>query len=264
MREYGRVYSQFWTSTDMQALSDDGRMLALYLLSGPHGTIAGVCRLPDGYISEDLRWSSGRVAKGFHELFSKGFCNRCETTKWVWIRKFLEWNSPENPNQWKAARKVALSIPSKCVFYSEFIDVFVRAAGASIEPLPNPSATVREGLPTQEQYQDQEQKEEIRDVPQGGTVAIGIQKVFDHWKQSHEHPKAQLDPSRAKLITIALKTYTADDLCRSISGYLRSPHHMGDNPKKTKYDDIELFLRDAKHIDAGLKFAEHVKAERWQ
>ena len=83
-----------------------------------------------------------------------------------------------------------------------------------------------------------------------------ITKVFDHWKQIHNHPRAKLDAKRSKVIREALKTYSEADLCQSISGYLNSPHHMGDNPKRTVYDDIELLLRDAKHIDAGIRFYE--------
>ncbi len=161
MRDYGRVYSTFWTSEDTRALSDDGRMLALYLLSGPHGTIAGVCRLPDGYVCEDLKWSPKRVSEGFGELFRKGFANRCGTTKWVWICRFLAWNTPENPNQWKAARKIASSVPSNCSWKAAFSRVFELAAGGESEPLPEPSGnpfeTVPERLPTQEQDQKQEQ-----------------------------------------------------------------------------------------------------------
>jgi hypothetical protein len=161
VRDYGRVYSKFWTSSDIQALTDDGRLLALYLLSGPHGTIAGVCRLPDGYICEDLKWSPQRVAEGFRELFGKGFANRCETTKWVWVCRFLSWNTPENPNQWKAARKVADSVPTECAWIAAFRRVFAIAAGEKPPPEPSPgsngSGTLSQPLPTQKQDQDQEQ-----------------------------------------------------------------------------------------------------------
>jgi hypothetical protein len=162
VRDYGRVYASFWTSESTKSFSDDGRMLALYLLSGPHSTIAGVCRLPDGYVSEDLGWSSQRVSKGFAELLAKGFANRCETTKWVWIRKFLDWNKPENPNQWKAATKIAGHVPSKCAWRAEFLGVFSKASGIEL----NPSETVDEGLPeplpTQEQDQEQKQNTQRR------------------------------------------------------------------------------------------------------
>lgn len=164
MRDYGRVYSKFWTSKDIQDLNDDGRLLALYLLSGPHGTIAGVCRLPDGYVCEDLKWSPKRVSKGFFELFRKGFAKRCETTDWVWICRFLTWNTPENPNQWKAARKIAYSVPTECSWIAAFHRVFAIAAGEEPPPDPSPgsngSGTLSKPLPTQDQDQEQYQKQD--------------------------------------------------------------------------------------------------------
>lgn len=75
MRDYGKVHTSFWASANIRNLSEDGRALALYLLTCPHGTIAGVFRLPDGYASEDLQWTSKRVREGFAELFANGFAN---------------------------------------------------------------------------------------------------------------------------------------------------------------------------------------------
>lgn len=83
-----------------------------------------------------------------------------------------------------------------------------------------------------------------------------IEQVFEHWQQVWGKHKAQLDPKRRKVIQVALKSYPLDDLRKSISGYRNSPHHLGQNERKTAYDSIELFLRDAEHIDAGLAFAE--------
>jgi hypothetical protein len=138
-------------------MSEDGRTLALYLLTSPHTTLIGAFRLPDGYVCEDLQWTVERVSKGFAELFEKGFANRCETTKWVWIRKFLEWNPPENPNQWKSARKLASQVPDECAWNADFQRVFARAAGDP-EPAPrNPSETVCKPFRNQEQEQEQEQ-----------------------------------------------------------------------------------------------------------
>lgn len=81
-----------------------------------------------------------------------------------------------------------------------------------------------------------------------------VVEVFEHWKSVHKHPSAKLDAKRQKLIAAALISYSVADLCQSITGYRNSPHHMGQNDKATIYDDIELMLRDAKHIDAGMKF----------
>jgi hypothetical protein len=81
-----------------------------------------------------------------------------------------------------------------------------------------------------------------------------VELVFEHWKKAHNHTKAQLDDKRRKLIRDALKLYSAQDLMRCIDGYKRSAWHMGQNDRKKKFDGIEIFLRDAKHIDDGLEF----------
>jgi hypothetical protein len=160
VRDYGRVHSTFWSSPNIRALSDDGRALALYLLTSPHTTLTGTFRLPDGYVSEDMQWSAQRVTKGFAELLANGFANRCETTKWAWITKFLEWNAPENPNQWKAARKIAAQVPDECSWKRAFLRAFAISVGDPVPEELNPSETVTEPFLNQEQ--EQEQEEDIR------------------------------------------------------------------------------------------------------
>lgn len=81
-----------------------------------------------------------------------------------------------------------------------------------------------------------------------------VDRVFAHWRQTHNHPRAVLDAKRRKLIRTRLVEYSESDLCQAISGYRNSPHHMGQNDASTVYDAIELMLRDAKHIEAGLRF----------
>lgn len=157
MRDYGKVQTSFWTSTTMRSLTDDGRMLALYLITSPHSTIAGVFRLPDGYVCEDLQWSAERVREGFLELFRKGFSNRCETTKWVWVCAHLEWNPPENPNQRKSAAKVAAGIPDECGWKPDFMRVCGPLLDLPPWSPPNACATLSKGFSNQEQEQEQEQ-----------------------------------------------------------------------------------------------------------
>ena len=142
MRDYGKVHTSFWTSLTIRSMSEDARVLAMYLLTSPHGTIAGVFRLPDGYVCEDLQWDSKRVNKGFMELLSNGFANRCETTKWVWIVKHLQWNSPENPNQKKSAQKIAYSIPDQCSWKQEYMRHSAEILDIKLEPFANPSETL--------------------------------------------------------------------------------------------------------------------------
>lgn len=160
MRDYGKVHSTFWSSATTGPMSDDGKMLALYLMTCSHSTITGVFRLPDGYVSEDLGWGLERVSQGFAELLDKGFANRCETTKWVWVSKHLEWNKPENPNQRKSAAKIALSIPDVCGWKLDFMRVCGPLLEISWSPTPNPFATVPKPFLNQEQEQEQKQEQD--------------------------------------------------------------------------------------------------------
>lgn len=164
MRDYGRVHTTFWSSATTSRMSDSGKLLALYLMTCTHNTIAGVFRLPDGYVADDLGWPLERVQQGFAELLANGFVNRCETTKWVWVVKHLKWNPLENPNQRKAAMKVAAQVPDECAWKAEFLRQCELVLGPPAPPLPgvakNPSETVPEPFLNQEQEQEQEQKQE--------------------------------------------------------------------------------------------------------
>lgn len=181
MRDYGRVHSSFWTSATTRSMSEDGRALALYLLTSPHATIAGVFRLPDGYVCEDLQWEAKRVDEGFDELFVKGFAKRCATSKWVWVLRHLEWNALENPNQKKAAQRVALSIPSSCAWLPDFIEECASQIGLdanAFETLPQPFVNQEQ---QHQQQQDHQQSSSLRSdlsTPGGDDEGdIGLKKV---------------------------------------------------------------------------------------
>jgi hypothetical protein len=162
VRDYGKVFSRIWESPDFRGLTEDGRTLALYLLTCQHGTIAGVFRVPDGYACEDLQWSAERVAEGFRNLAEKGFATRCEVTKWVWVCKYLEWNAPENPNQRKAAVKCVASIPDACSWKADFTRKCGVVLGLTDIESEKGCGTVSEPLLNQEQEQEQEKNKAPR------------------------------------------------------------------------------------------------------
>jgi hypothetical protein len=81
-----------------------------------------------------------------------------------------------------------------------------------------------------------------------------IEEVFAHWRTTWNHPRGALDVKRRKLIRERLKQYDVATLCQAITGYTHSPHHCGRNDRNTVYDDLGLLLRDAAHVDAGLRF----------
>jgi hypothetical protein len=152
VREYGKVYTAFWTSEDARSMSEDGRMLALYLMTCPHGNMLGCFRLADAYAADDMQWPIERVQKGFDELFEKGFAYRCKRSQYVFIRYFLKWNLFENPNVGKAAGKMfqQLGAPDMVKsalaaalreFAPHFPSKILDAFESSTEPFENPFET---------------------------------------------------------------------------------------------------------------------------
>lgn len=137
MRDYGRVHTAFWGSPDLQALTDRGKLLALYLLTSPHATIVGAYRVPLTYVAEDLRWQPEEVRSALGELVERGFAEYCPTTCWLWIRKYLRWNPPANPNQRKACARLAKHVPDGCAWRGSFFDALTAfLAAADAEPTP--------------------------------------------------------------------------------------------------------------------------------
>jgi hypothetical protein len=199
MRDYGKVYATFWTSSTTSNMTDDAKMLALYLMTCSHATIAGVFRVPDGYATADMGWTAERVQQGFSELVAKGFANRCGTTNWVWIREHLKWNRPENPNQCKSAAKIAQSVPDECAWKLDFMRAWGKLLGLEQPEPVNPSETVSEPLPNQYQEQEQEQEENTPDDKSSSSAAPTVPCPYEKIVASyHEHLPSL---PRAKLMT---------------------------------------------------------------
>lgn len=118
MREYGQIQCSFWSDPDVQSVSNDAKLIATYLLSGPHSNGLGCYRIPDGYIQADLGMTPQTISKGFAELFGIGFCLRCDATNFVVMPKFLKWNTIANPKVGSAREKEFKTIPDKFSHYS--------------------------------------------------------------------------------------------------------------------------------------------------
>ncbi len=77
-----------------------------------------------------------------------------------------------------------------------------------------------------------------------------IQEIFDFWRiQFKKSAGAKLDIKRSRAIGAAIYDYGLDGCRNAIVGCSLSDFHMGRNKTKTKYNDIELILRDSQHIE---------------
>lgn len=241
MRDYGKVHTSFWISDGMRRVSDDARLLALYLLTGQHTNMIGCFRLPDGYVSEDLSWTPERVSKGFDELSANGFATRDFSSKWVLIRNFLSWNSIENPNQGIAALRLFDQVPDKSTVKPELARVLSFAISHISKAKLKGSERVLEPFLNQEQEQEQEQD---KDSSGHGSAT----PTDDQEQDDGDKPESQ-------------KKYP-DEFERVWTIY---PKRSGGNSKTDAFKAWNARIRDgttAREIHEGVeRYAAFVKAE---
>lgn len=100
-RKFAGVSGSFWTSENVASLPPATKLLALYLLTCPHGNAAGVFRLPVAYVCEDLKLDAPTVRESLAALSRRGsashpnpigmgFATFCPKTQWIVIHKALK------------------------------------------------------------------------------------------------------------------------------------------------------------------------------
>lgn len=93
-------------------------------------------------------------------------------------------------------------------------------------------------------------------------VPDAVRSVFDEWVTvCGKTGRTQLDHKRRRLIVQALKAYPLDDVLDAVRGWKRSKFHRGENAMGRVYNDLELLLRDAAHIEGFRDMHRHPEGE---
>jgi hypothetical protein len=94
-------------------------------------------------------------------------------------------------------------------------------------------------------------------LPAVSAAPTAVELVFAAWQEATGHTRSRLDDKRKRVITKALAAYPLDDVCDAVRGWRHSPHHRGENDRRTVYDDLGLLLRDAAHIEKFRDLEQH-------
>ena len=125
----------------------------------------------------------------------------------------------------------------------------------------NRGATRRDTRPTETQTETQTQTEKTRSDTESSALSSSpaapapdalplVRRVFDKWRELHQHPNAKLDAKRTARIRRALATHGPEQLEQALRGALKDDWLMGRDPKSPrKYDGLETLLRDAAQIE---------------
>lgn len=87
-------------------------------------------------------------------------------------------------------------------------------------------------------------------------------RVFQHWQKRMVKPKAKLTDGRKRVVLARLKDgYTLKQLKQAIDACSASEFHMGDNDRKTPFNDLTLILRSGEKLEQFLEQATAVDPE---
>ncbi len=169
MRLYGSIHTGFWGSADIQSLSDQGKLLITYLLTGPHSNMLGCFRLPLGYIESDLQWERQTVNQALAELSKNQFIAYDDASNWLLIHNFLKFNSICNPRQGIGIQKLFDMVPSQSTVFKPLLNSLLTHGKHLLSTFTDRLHTLNDTLGTvkkdcateQEQNQEQEQNNKI-------------------------------------------------------------------------------------------------------
>ncbi|HTM64588.1 MAG TPA: conserved phage C-terminal domain-containing protein [Gammaproteobacteria bacterium] len=125
MRSYGNIPTNFWELPEIRQLSDQAKLLATYLMTGPHSNMLGCFRLPDIYVTDDLCWDIQKVKNAFTELVNIKFICRDEALFWLVICDYLKTNKIQNLKQGICIRKMFSGVPDKSSIVIPLVDALL-------------------------------------------------------------------------------------------------------------------------------------------
>ena len=138
MRDFGRLQCEFWVHAAIQPLSDQAKLLAAYLITGPHSNALGCYRLPTGYdviffhaLVEALR----RHGCFLPEAFLKGFETLSQPSRNMKMEKEREMEE-EKEIEGEMAKQPEEPVPAA----EEVVAVVVPPADGHTHPWPSPAA----------------------------------------------------------------------------------------------------------------------------
>lgn len=290
MSRYRKIQVRMWGDerfTSLSPLPPSGQSLWIYLLTGPHtNAIPGLFTFTREGMAASLGWPLEAFDKALAEVFREGIAKASRKGHLMLIPKAIEHDKPVSPNvvrswgdYWDELPECELKMEAYetlRAFIYGLGDAFAKAFDETIrKPSPKPS---RMPSPNQEQEQEQEQEEHQSQKPVSLSVlkrittqaaprsksaanAADVRMVFEHWATVMQTTRSALDTKRAGLIASALALgYSTADLCKAIDGCALSPFHMGVNEKSTKYNGLDLILRNADKIDGFIGMADRPPA----
>ena len=120
MARFRKIDPRIWNDAKFSSLSNEGKLLFLYLLTSPAMTVLGALPMRATAVAEELQFEQKRYAIRYKELSDLGIVEYDERGLF-WVKNFLKYNSPDNPKvviSWRGA----LDLLPECPLLSRVLD----------------------------------------------------------------------------------------------------------------------------------------------
>lgn len=102
MARYRKIDVRMWNDRKFRALSDNGKLAFILLLTHPDTTQIGTIRTRVSNLADELGWSNDAMSHAIREVKSKGMIDADEKAGLMVINNFLKYNAPSSPNAFKS------------------------------------------------------------------------------------------------------------------------------------------------------------------
>lgn len=176
--KYRKISVQIWNDQKFRQLSDDGKLVFIFVLTHPHMSAIGGMRGTTEGLAAELKWSPKRLSEAFREATERDMVRYDEEACLMILPNFIKHNRPESPNVVVSWQKAFEEMPESYLKF-ELFQCIERQSAAFPDTFAKAFGSLREAfeksMPNQEQEQEQEQdKQPLSDSDR--TTAAGAAK----------------------------------------------------------------------------------------
>lgn len=163
MARYRKIDPRIWNDAKFSHLSNDAKLLFIYLLTSPQTQMIGAVPMRSESVAAELGFDMERYVIRYQELYDMGIAEYDDRGLY-WVKNYLKYNSPDNPKvviSWRECldflpecpllQKIIESARTHCLSRGErYIEAFQKGIGNSM------AYGMANGMPYKEQEQEQE------------------------------------------------------------------------------------------------------------
>ncbi len=167
MARYRKIDPRIWNDAKFSSLSNDAKLLFIYLLTSPQTQMIGAVPMRSESVAAELGFDMERYVIRYQELYDMGIAEYDDRGLY-WVKNYLKYNSPDNPKvviSWRECldflpecpllQKIIESARTHCLSRGErYIEAFQKGIGNSMAY----------GMANCMPYKEQEQEQELNNT----------------------------------------------------------------------------------------------------